>query len=318
MSVTILQAGPYSTIQDRGRFGYQHLGVPTGGALDREALAIGNILLGNEPNTNGIEICFGGFSIQYDVASRITLVGSIGAKLTVETPAGEISEYQTCDVIEVGAGDIITVPPFGDSLSVLLCIAGGLDVPVIYGGTGATPNAKIGGIEGRILQAGDVVPLGKAGGTPALSHHCQREIFAKRTTLRLMLGPQDFWFKQEAIEALLETTYKVSPQTSRMGMRLQGAALPHKGPADIISDAMMRGVLQVPADGQPIIAMADHGTMGGYTKIGCIIAADIDALGRIRPGDVISFTSVTAEEAALALQQHEAARRAALTVKSDG
>ena len=318
MSVTIRQPGPYSTIQDRGRFGYQHLGVPTGGALDREALAIGNALLGNDAHINGIEICFGGFSVQFDDASRITLVGSVGATLTVEETTGKVTDYRTCDVIEVGPGDVVTVPPFGDSLSALLCIAGGLDVPVIYGGTGATPNAKIGGFEGRILQAGDVIPLGKAGDKPSPPYQCQRDIFAKQTELRLMLGPQDYWFKQEAIEALLETPYKVSPQTSRMGMRLQGAALPHKGPADIISDAMMRGVLQVPADGQPIIAMADHGTMGGYTKIGCVIAADINALGRIRPGDTISFSSVTADEAALALQQHEAARRAALTVKGDG
>ena len=313
-NLTILQAGPLSSLQDAGRIGYQHLGVPRSGALDLDALLLGNMLLGNAPSTSAIEICFGNFvaEISHDIA--VTLTGSMTACLVRHRRSLPSETYQTGAIVRLEAGDRLEIPPFGDSLSVLLCLAGGFDVPYVYGSQSTTINASLGGFQGRCLQDDDVLPLCQSN---AAALHEPRaispEIFRKQTKLNIILGPQDFWFTADALAALVSGSYKVSAQTSRMGMRLIGPELAHKQAADIISDAMMRGVLQVPADGQPIIAMADHGTMGGYTKIGCVISSQISALGRLRPHDEISFEIITNHEAQMLARAHQTALSGAIT-----
>lgn len=309
--IEILAAGPYSTIQDKGRSGYQHLGVPISGALDDHALMIGNTLIGNSPDCSAIEICFGGFAALFHQACTISLTGSVTAQITHHDGTGKQTIFAAATPIPIRTGERIEIPSFGDSLSVLLCLSGGLDLPLLYGSQSTTPNAKLGGLDGRILQKGDHLSLGPSGQKSMLSMSAYqadslKAFFAKPQMLRIMLGPQDFWFTNEAIVNLTKAPYKVLPQTSRMGMRLAGAHLAHKGPADIVSDGMIRGAIQVPADGQPIIAMADHGTMGGYTKIGCVISADIAAMGRLRPLDEISFATVTDQEATQAARQKQA------------
>ena len=305
--IEVITSGPFSTIQDLGRFGFQHLGVPISGALDRNALIIGNQSLGNDRTKSAIEICFGGFSAKAEQAFHICVTGSISALVKVTSKSGIETIYEAGTIVPVEIDDVIEVPPFGDSLSCLLCITGGFDVPVIYGSSATTTNAGLGGFEGRILQSGDRLNIGTqphkiAQAIRHLNKQAYQQAMQKPQTLRLILGPQDFWFTSQALETLTKAPYQISPQTSRMGMRLSGARLAHKGPADILSDAMVRGALQVPADGQPILAMADHGTMGGYTKIAVVISADIAAMGRLRPRDEIQFAIVTPDEAQQALK----------------
>lgn len=304
--MTILQAGPFSTIQDAGRIGYQHLGVPRSGALDLDALYLGNALLGNEPQTSAIEICFGNFTAEVTASVTVTLTGSQTACLVRHCASAQDETYPVGRAIRLEAGDRIEIPAFGDSLSVLLCVAGGIDVPFVYGSQSTTINASLGGFQGRCLQEGDELallpaPVNQDRDIPLISP----DVFGKQKRFHLLLGPQDFWFTTDALTALTSHRFKISPQTSRMGMRLIGPELQHKDPADIISDAMMRGVLQVPADGQAIIAMADHGTMGGYPKIACIISSELSALGRLRPHDEISFDIVTEAQAIQMVQAHQ-------------
>ena len=302
--IEVITSGPFSTIQDLGRFGYQHLGVPISGALDRDALIIGNHLLGNDKAQSAIEICFGGFLARAKRPSHICVTGSLSAQCHITSKNGHKTIYEAGNIAAIETGDMIEIPPFGDSLSCLLCISGGFDVPKIYGSCATTVNAGLGGFKGRILQAGDRLAIddnAEGGRFHALNHQAYQRAMQKPQRLRLILGPQDFWFTQTALETLVKAPYQISPQTSRMGMRLSGAGLAHKGPADILSDGMVRGALQVPADGQPILAMADHGTMGGYTKIAVVIAADIAAMGRLRPRDEIRFEIVTNDEAQQAL-----------------
>ena len=305
-SMTIIKAGPFSSIQDAGRIGYQHLGVPRSGALDLDALFLGNTLLGNEYQTSAIEICFGNFMAEVSQTTAVTLTGSQTACLIRHGASGHDETYPAGSYIRLEAGDRIEIPPFGDSLSVLLCLAGGIDVPFVYGSQSTTLNAKLGGFHGRCLQDGDRLTL-----LPSSMRSAQEtrfispDVFCKENRFHILFGPQDFWFTTAALTALESQTYKISPQTSRMGMRLIGPELQHKNAADIISDAMMRGVLQVPADGQPIIAMADHGTMGGYPKIACIISSQLSALGRLRPHDEISFEVTTEEQAAKMAHAHQ-------------
>ena len=312
--IEILTAGPFSTIQDQGRFGYQHLGVPISGALDREALEIGNMILGNPKNCSAIEICFGGFAAIFHQDCYLSLIGSGTAMITHRDQLQTQTIYEAGEIVAISAGDQIEIPPFSDSLSALLCVSGGLDVPRLYGSQSTTPNAALGGHEGRMLAQGDRLALGQTQQdyAPTISHRqtdAIQALMTKPQILRILFGPQDYWFTPEASQNLTNASYKILPQTSRMGMRLAGPQLAHKGPADIISDGMIRGAIQVPADGQPIIAMADHGTMGGYTKIACVISADIAAMGRLRPHDQIFFESVTQKEA----EQAFARRRAEIT-----
>ena len=158
-----------------------------------------------------------------------------------------------------------------------------------------------------------MLPLGQSHIKPAPEPRAiSPDIFGKQKKFHIILGPQDFWFTADALATLVADSYKISAQTSRMGMRLIGPELAHKQAADIISDAMMRGVLQVPADGQPIIAMADHGTMGGYAKIGCVISSQISALGRLRPHDEISFDIVTNKQAQKITAAHQLQLKRAL------
>ena len=313
--IEILTSGPFSTIQDKGRFGYQHLGVPTSGALDGDALLIGNALIGNDANDSAIEICFGGFSAKAYQDCAICLTGSIAAHIIITAKDGTKTAYEAGRIAVITVGDSIEIPPFGDSLSCLLCLSGGVDVPVIYGSRSTTVTAKLGGYEGRILAAGDRLALRayEARSIQNAAQDAYASLSAKPTRLRIMFGPQDFWFTHGALEALTAAPYRISAQSSRMGMRLIGACLAHKGPADIVSDGMVRGAIQVPGDGQPILAMADHGTMGGYTKIGCVISADIPAMGRLRPHDEVRFEVVTAKEAEAALSAQKALITAALS-----
>lgn len=312
--IEILASGPFSTIQDRGRFGYQHLGVPTSGALDGDALLIGNALLGNAPNDSAIEICFGGLTAKAHQDFAICLTGSLTAQIIVTATDGTKTTYEAGRIVAILAGDTIEIPPFGDSLSCLLCLSGGIDVPVIYGSRSTTITATLGGLAGRILAAGDKLALMDYQVRPVryAAPDAYAALFSKPTRLRIMFGPQDFWFTPEALGALTTSAYRISPQTSRMGMRMIGAPLTHKGPADIVSDGMVRGAIQVPADGQPILAMADHGTMGGYTKIGCVISADIAAMGRLRPHDEVRFEVATTQEAEAALGAQKSLITAAL------
>ena len=313
-NLTILQAGPFSSLQDAGRIGYQHLGVPRSGALDLDALLLGNMLLGNAPNTSAIEICFGNFVAEVSHAIAVTLTGSKTACLVRHRRSLPNETYQAGAIVRLEAGDRLEIPPFGDSLSVLLCISGGFDVPYVYGSQSTTINASLGGFQGRCLQDDDVIPLCQSDIPPLPETRAiLPETFSKQTKFNIILGPQDFWFTADALSSLAANSYKISAQTSRMGMRLIGPELPHKQAADIISDAMMRGVLQVPADGQPIIAMADHGTMGGYTKIGCVISSQISALGRLRPHDEISFEIITNHDAQMLARAHQTALSGAIT-----
>lgn len=317
--IEILKAGPFTTIQDRGRIGYQHLGVPNSGALDSEALSVGNHLLRNAPDDAAIEICFGGFHGKATAPLTICLTGSQKAVIRHHSQDGTSSDHKAGTIVAIQANDTLEIPPFGDSLSALLCVGGGITTKPVYGSRATTTNANLGGLDGRVLQEGDQLPVGASPDDSAphpaattLDESLYASLFTKPERVRLMLGPQDFWFTNEAIETLCKTIFTISPQTSRMGMRLQGAVLAHKGPADIISDGMVKGTIQVPADGQPIIAMADHGTMGGYTKIACVIEADLASLSRLRPQDKVQFEIVTAKEAQQALRKRQSLIKSAL------
>lgn len=297
--LTILTAGPYTSIQDKGRTGYQALGVPEGGAVDPDARVTANWLVSQPPGTAGFEIFMGGFSFETDTALAIALSGSLSDQLTITPAFGNARTEPAGQTIWLQPGDKVLVSPLRGSNLAFLSVSANFDLPPVFGSVGTSPNARIGGLDGGMLRAGDKLPLRAI--TPApkqrnLQAECAR-LFEPRTIFRLVLGPQDFCFESDQIEKLTSSDWKLTTRMDRMGLRLSGPSLSHKINADILSDGIVKGAVQIPGDGQPIILMADHQTTGGYTKIASVISTDLPALTRLAAHRSICFTIVSQAEA---------------------
>ena len=298
-ALTILTAGPYTTIQDKGRTGYQALGVPEGGAVDPDARITANWLVSQPPETAGFEIFMGGFSFETDTALGIALSGSLSDQLTVTPLSGDARTEPAGQTIWLQPGDQVLLPPLRGSNLAFLSVSAHFDLPPVFGSVGTSSNALIGGLDGGMLRAGDKLPLRAINPAPKqrqLHAECAK-LFEPRTIFRLVLGPQDFCFEADQIEKLTSSDWKLTTRMDRMGLRLSGPSLTHKVSADILSDGIVKGAVQVPGDGQPIILMADHQTTGGYTKVASVISSDLPALTRLAAHRAIRFMIVSQAEA---------------------
>jgi biotin-dependent carboxylase-like uncharacterized protein len=292
----VLSPGLHTTVQDLGRIGYQNIGVPVSGALDGFASRLANALVGNPPGMAALEILVSGpiLEIGADTA-RLALVGT-GASLSVR---GEDPRVVAAgQSVTVRQGDIVQITLGRQSVCCYLAVEGGIAVPRILGSASTYVRAALGGLNGRALQRGDVVPLAMA----RASERTELRAPAPPPTsadqpIRVVLGPQQKYFRKEAFATLLGAEFRVSTDTDRMGMRLDGPPLRHRRGWDIVSDAIASGSIQVPGSGQPILLLADHQTTGGYPKIATVISADLPRLGRRRPGDPLRFVSVELEAA---------------------
>jgi biotin-dependent carboxylase-like uncharacterized protein len=302
----VVEPGLLTTVQDRGRSGYQKYGVPVSGAVDDTALRLGNRLVGNPPDAAGLEMTAVGARLRFCGEHVIALTGA-------ETPAQLDGErVSSATSVRVRAGQVLGVGPCVRGLRSYLAIAGGIDVPVVLGSRATNLVARFGGFQGRALAAGDVLAAGPAA-APArelagrtLPPHW-RARFESRMTVRVVLGPQADAFTAEGVETFLVSTYQVTPQTDRMGCRLEGPTIAHRGAADILSDWIPPGAVQVPGNGKPIVLLADRQTTGGYTKIATVIGPDLVRLAQCRPGDGIRFEAVSPEAAGRIVRQFEAA-----------
>ncbi len=310
--ITMIASGPYTTVQDRGRAGHQAVGVPESGALDQVALRLGNALVGNAPDMAGLEICLGGVKIGFHSPRLVALTGSVAATMVIsDQSGGEVTVYANRS-INVQAGQTIHINRLSGTNTVFLAISGGIGTPSLYGSRATSPNAMIGGLEGRLLKDGDVLPLCPDMVRPDAAMGSADRMLSDLTiydapaSIRVVFGPQDDRFTDQAKSVFLSSTYQVSPLLNRMGMRLDGPLLEHCDNADIASDGIVNGSVQVPGDGKPIILLADHQTTGGYTKIATVIQSDLPVLARRKPGDPITFTAISVEEAEQAARDHEA------------
>jgi biotin-dependent carboxylase-like uncharacterized protein len=292
----ILAPGLHTTVQDLGRIGYQAIGVPVSGALDTVSLRLANALVGNPQGMAALEILLSGPTVEVEADSvRLSLVGA-GASLAVRgmhprvVPPDQSTMLLQGDIFEVAVGP--------QSACCYLAVEGGIAVSLVLGSASTYVRARLGGLDGRPLRCGDVVPLAIA--QASARPECRvpaRLATATEQPIRVVLGPQEESFTPEAMAALLSAEFRVSQETDRMGMRLDGPRLRHCTGWDIISDAIATGSIQVPGSGQPIVLLADHQTTGGYPKIATVISADLPVIGRHRPGDKLRFVSVAAEAA---------------------
>ena len=305
--IEVLDGGFGNSIQDDGRFGFRHMGITVSGCLDRQLARCANALVGNlagGANIACIEIRAVGPRLRVSKGRvRMALAGDLSATARLHSGGVRLIPAWTSFTLE--AHDVLEVGTLAGGVA-YLAVAGGIDSPVQLGSRSTYQRALIGGIDGRLLSTGNQLPC------KSLERFDRREYQAKpwqhpAGPVRVMLGPQDTHFSPEAMTALLSTEYRVTPQMDRMGVRLEGEALTHISPAaaDIVSDGVTPGVLQVPGNGQPIILLADCQTVGGYPKIATVISADLPRLAQLRPGQMLSFAAVDARQARQALDERE-------------
>ncbi len=305
-TIEVLAGGVQSTVQDLGRPGFRASGVPTGGAMDRFALAAANLLVGNEEGSAGLEILLGGLALVFRAPAAICVAGAdLGAVIDGES-AG-LWAY-----LAIATGQELRFTTRRSGARAYLAVAGGLDVaPILHSRSTYLPGGW-GGYRGRPLRVGDTLDAGDTPGRGAAGRWLppeQRPVYSAFPTLRCVLGPHREHFPFRAVETLLSETYTLDPACDRMGYRLRGQALSGTRTSSLPSGGVVPGVLQVLPEGGPILLMADAQTTGGYPIIATVIGADLPLAAQLVPGDRIRFMAVTAEAAISAAR----ARRADLT-----
>ena len=296
--IEIIAAGPLLTVQDAGRPDARRYGVPPGGAMDTFALVAANRLVGNLPGAAVLEATAGGVVLHF---SRATLVALTGANLGATLDGRPLAAWTA---VRAAAGARLHLPGRRErwGARAYLAVAGGIAVPPILGSRSTSLSGGFGGLDGRCLRAGDLLPLGTPtyAATLAFGQHWPaqgRPPYQPCPILRLIPGPHLAWFAPERIAALAATTLRVGTTSNRMGYRLDGLALPYRRPCSLPSLGVIPGVIQVPPDGAPILLMADAQTTGGYPVVGVVIGADLPLAAQLLPGDELRFTFTTLDEA---------------------
>ncbi len=309
-ALRVVAPGLMTTVQDLGRRGYQHLGVPVSGALDHVSLRAANLLVGNPPGTAALEIFYQGPTLAVEADSvRIALAGG-AAPIDILAPDGgnggsrRLAAFESARLVR---GERLRIGPLTGSASAYLAVEGGFAIAPVLGSLSTLTRGGIGGFEGRALRSGDVLPL-RLGAAPEREEITLPPLdLAPPKRIRVVLGPQEDYFTPAGRATLLEATYTVSQASDRMGMRLDGPRLEHSEKGyNIVSDGTAPGSIQVPGNGLPIILLADRQTTGGYPKIATVISADLPALGRMMPGSRIAFAAVEIEAAEAAARELEA------------
>jgi biotin-dependent carboxylase-like uncharacterized protein len=298
--VTVLKPGMLTTIQDLGRPGYQGMGVPVSGPMDAYSHRLANQLLGNDPMAAALEITLLG----PDLAAEGDLTCAVaGAEIEITIDGLTAPRHRP---FSVPSGSRIRCGARDRGTRLTLAVQGGFDLPATLGSRATHLVSRMGPFGGRALRAGDVLPVGPSAAIVSAVLAIPLELPEGGARVRIVPAAHRERFPDEAWEMLVRARFTVSPQSNRMGYRLDGPRLEHIGSADILSEAMPIGALQVPASGQPILLMAERQTTGGYATIANVITADLPIAGQLGPGDWIEFSPVTYEEAIAALRAREA------------
>ena len=296
----VVRPGLQTTVQDRGRWGFQASGVPVAGPMDWFSHRLANLLVGNADDAATLEITLIGPELEFEVAAMIAVCG---AEFDV-TANGQLIPAATSFAVDKG-----TRVQFGRrrvGARAYLAIAGGVQTPPVLGSRATHLLTHMGGLEGRALMAGDRVPIHPVASRLPLRRASGITLPGQgRARLRLLPGPQADWFESSALRLLTNVSFRVSPRSNRMGYRLEGPPLARAHDGEPISEPVAMGAMQVPAAGEPILLMADRQTAGGYPKIGSVIAADLPLAGQLAPGDFAEFAFCSRQEAAAALIARE-------------
>ncbi len=313
----ILDVGGLATVQDAGRPGWRRFGVPLAGPMDRFAFQAANLLVGNDADAAAVELGAGDLSLraQYDCVIAVA-----GAGYELSVGAWDFPLWGSCFV---RGGSIIRLTRSGFGMWAYLAGSGGLSLPRVLGSQSTYLRGRFGGLDGRLLQPGDVVPSHRP--SRLLMEAAARTLpeaarlpYGPSPILDAIPGPQAGSFSADDVAAFYSSEYRLSASSDRMGYRLQGPALRSNAQPELTSEGMAPGAVQVPADGQPIAMMADSATAGGYPKIACIASASLPLLAQCTPGqDAVRFRQVTAETAQAACRRMFGALPAAIVNADD-
>ncbi len=310
MSLQLLvgQPGLLTTVQDLGRYGYGSIGLPAAGVMDEYAASVANFMLGNEAEAAVLEITLLGPTLTAVGSGLAALVGGdLGAKLNgIALPV--------CGSFWLHEGDVLSFRG-GTGSRTYLALAGGIDIALVLHSRSTFLRGKLGGFQGRALMRGDLIAAGAAAGLPAwygrLPERFWPQSQGERQLIRVLLGPQGDFFGAAEKLSFFTQTWQVSKDSDRMGYRLEGEALHHLDKKEIVSDGVMKGAIQVPGHGQPIVLLADAQTTGGYPKIATVIGPDLGKFAYFSAGNRLRFQEVS-YEAALQARRDRNAQYAAI------
>ncbi len=296
MPLTVIEASGLATIQDSGRKSWRRFGVPASGPMDMFAFQVANKLVGNSTEYAAIEIGLGDVSFQ---ARQDCIVAVTGCGYSLSVYSWDFPLWSS---FLIRAGWMVRLNKVDSGMWAYLAISGGIQTPPMLGSRSTNLRGHFGGIDGRPLQAGDIMQT---------THHPSLHEFVPRTLsedarpsyndnpiVHVIMGPQTKNFTEESIETFLSSEYTVTTSSDRMGFRLDGPPLTLRNTTELVSEGMMCGSIQVPTGGQPIVIMADGPTTGGYSKIGTVISADLPLLAQCVPNQSrIRFQKTTVAKA---------------------
>ena len=302
------QAGFLTSVQDLGRTGFRQFGVSTSGALDPFALRVANLLVGNDEHAAGLEITLGSLQLRFEGEC---IVGWCGGDFNVQMgsrtlPAGHIAHLQAGDELKFGRAQL--------GCRCWVAISGGIDVPLVLGSRSTDLRATFGGLEGRALHDGDQLSFGsfrrsQTAATEDISSwagpHDWVSPVKRYPVLRFVRGADWSRFDDSSLQRLTSEAFNVSPDSDRMGVRLDGPELKREDEGDLISEAVAPGTVQVPPSGKPILLLGDCQTIGGYPKIAYVITVDLGIAAQLRAGDAVRFAEISLEDAHLLLMERE-------------
>jgi antagonist of KipI len=307
MNAVVTRAGFLTSVQDLGRTGFRQFGVSTSGALDSFALRVANLLVGNDEGAAGLEITLGGLQLRFGDERIVAWCGGefdvqIGSRAL---PAGHVAHLQ--------AGDELKFGPAQNGCRCWLAISGGIDAPVVLASRSTDLRANFGGIEGRGLRDGDVLPLRTCPVSPPpatgisswTARHDWVSPASRHPSLRFLRGTDWTRFNASTLQRLTSESFAVSPDSDRMGVRLNGPELKREDETDLISEAVAPGTIQVPRSGKPILLLGDCQTIGGYPKIAHVITVDLGIAAQLRAGDGVRFAEVSLQDAHRLLMERE-------------
>jgi antagonist of KipI len=330
MTVRVVTAGLQTTVQDLGRVGHQHEGVPAGGAMDRQALRVGNLLVGNAECAAALEIPLIGPGLTFERDALIALTGG-DLEATVDHTA--VAGWRP---IWVQRGSTLRFGRVKAGCRAYLAIAGGLDVPCVFGSRSTYLRGAFGGVAGRALKAGDVLATGSASPIaeriagplhsekrgPSVARwsigSTLRPPYSDDAQVRLIAGTHMELLAPSSRDTLLGGTFRVSSSSDRMGYRLEGKTLALRDPLELLSEGVGFGTVQLPPGGAPIVLMSDAQTTGGYPRLGEVASVDLPLIAQLKPGDRLRFRLVSLETAQaeyIALEQEIAQARAGIALR---
>ena len=307
MNTIVTRAGFLTSVQDPARTGFRQFGVSTSGALDPFALRVANLLVANDEGAAGLEVTFGGLQLRFEDERIVAWCGGefdvqIGSRAL---PAGHVAYLQRGDELNFRRPEI--------GCRCWLAISGGIDVPIVLGSRSTDLRANFGGFEGRALRDGDVLPLHTSPGSPVpttgisswTAPHDWASPASRYPNLRFIRGMDWTRFNDSMIQRFTGDEFSVSPDSDRMGVRLNGPELKRRDETDLISEAVAPGTIQVPPSGKPILLLGDCQTIGGYPKIAHVITVDLGIAAQLRAGDRVRFSEVSLQDAHRLLIERE-------------